>query len=93
MLWLPEALADVERLHDFLKEKSPLATARAAQTILEGARLLERAPQAGRPLGDDTGRRELVLPFGAGTCVLRYKLDAARTVIVIRAWHSREIRN
>lgn len=92
MIWLPEALADVERLHDFLKQKSPQTAERAARTILEGAEMLERAPEAGRPMADDTGRRELFLPFGAGSYVLRYRLDAARTVVVIRVWHSRQNR-
>ncbi len=92
VLWLPEALEDVERLHAFLQEKSPSAASRAAQTILDGARLLETAPEAGRPLNDDTERRELFLTFGAGAYVLRYQLDAGGTVVVIRVWHSRENR-
>lgn len=92
MIWLPEALGDIERLHDFLNEKSPQAARRAAQTILEGAHLLEGAPEAGRPLSDGTGRRELFLPFGAGSYVLRYRLDAPGSVVVIRVWHSRENR-
>ncbi len=66
---------------------------RAAQTILEGARLLKSAPEAGRPLKDDTGRRELFLAFGIGAYVLRYKLDVAGTVVIIRVWHSRENRD
>lgn len=92
VIWFPEALRDVERLHDFLKEKSPQAARRAAQAILQGAELLERAPEAGRPLSDGTGRRELFLPFGAGSYVLRYRIDATGTVVVIRVWHSRENR-
>lgn len=92
VVWLPAALADVERLHAFLQEKSPTAAMRAAQTILDGARLLESAPEAGRPMNDDTGRRELFLAFGAGAYVLRYQCDAAGTVVVIRVWHARENR-
>lgn len=92
MIWLPEALRDIERLHDFLQEKSPQAARRVAQTILEGAELLDGAPEAGRPLFDGTGRRELFLPFGAGSYVLRYRLDASGSVVVIRVWHSRENR-
>ncbi len=92
VIWLPEALRDVERLHDFLKEKSPQAERRAAQTILQGAELLEGSPEAGRPLSGGTGRRELFLPFGAGFYVLRYRRDTTGTVVVIRVWHSRENR-
>lgn len=92
LIWLPEALEDIEWLYQFLHEKSPSAAMRATQTIIDGAHLLESAPEAGRPMNDDTGRRELFLAFGAGAYVLRYRLDAAGTVVVIRVWHSRESR-
>lgn len=92
IVWLPEALEDIERLYDFLKEKSPVAVMRAAQTILQGARILEEAPEAGRPKQDDTGRREFFVAFVAGAYVLRYKSDR-NTVVVIRVWHSKEQRD
>ena len=90
--WLPEALADVERLHAFLHEKSPVAAARAARAILDGAAFLKSIPDIGRPMDDDTGRRELVVSFGAGAYVLRYMRDENDTVVVIRVWHSKEKR-
>lgn len=43
-------------------------------------------------MDDGTGRRELILPFGAGAYVLRYKIDG-EDVVIIRAWHSREDRD
>jgi plasmid stabilization system protein ParE len=90
--WLPEALADVERLYAFLHEKSPDAAARAARVILDGAGLLKSMPEIGRPMNDETGRRELVLSFGVGAFVLRYMWDKSDTVVIIRVWHSRENR-
>jgi plasmid stabilization system protein ParE len=90
--WLPETLADVERLHAFLYEKSPLAAARAARAILDGAGLLKSIPDVGRPMDDDTGRRELVVSFGVGAFVLRYMRDENDTVVIIRVWHSKENR-
>lgn len=59
IVWLPEALEDVERRYDFLWEKGPVAAGRATKSILDGARLLEEVPEAGRPLNDGNGRREL----------------------------------
>jgi len=91
--WLPEAVADIERLHSFLKEKSPEAASKAAQTILRGAILLKTTPRIGRPMPDETGRRELFVSFGAGAYVLRYMQEDRNTVVVIRVWHSREDRN
>ncbi|ACD89217.1 plasmid stabilization system [Chlorobium limicola DSM 245] len=91
-MWLPDALVDVGRLHAFLYEKSPDAAARAAKVILEGAGLLKSIPDVGRPMDDDTGRRELVISFGAGAFVLRYMWDRHDTVVIIRVWHSKEKR-
>jgi plasmid stabilization system protein ParE len=91
VLWLPEALDDVERLFGFLIEKDASAAERAVRTIRSGADKLQDLPQIGRPMDDDTGRRELVVPFGAGAYVLRYRVLRDEAVI-IRVWHSREWR-
>jgi plasmid stabilization system protein ParE len=90
--WLPEALNDIERLFTFLNDKSTEAAARAAATILEGVKLLKTTPRIGHPMPDETSRRELFLPFGAGAYVLRYMHQKDGTVVVIRVWHSREDR-
>lgn len=89
--WLPAAFQDIERLYEFLVEKDPNAAARAMEIILDGAEGLEDMPEIGKPMNDDTGRRELYIPFGTGAYVLRYKLDG-ETVVIIRVWHSREHR-
>ncbi len=90
--WLSEALADIERLYAFLHKKNPIAAARAAKAILEGSGFLKSMPDAGRPMEDDTGRREWFIPFGAGAYVLRYMRDEDDTLVVIRVWHSKESR-
>lgn len=90
--WLPEALIDVERLYTFLSSKSSEAAANAAGTILKGAKLLETTPHLGRPMPDETGRRELFMAFGAGSYVLRYILGDEDMVVIVRVWHSREDR-
>ncbi len=92
VVWLPEALADVARLRAFLEDKSPSAAARAAQTLRDGAKLLRNFPELGRPMNDDTDRREIFLAFGAGAYVLRYRIDGD-TAVILRAWHSREKRD
>ncbi len=90
--WLPEALADVDRLHEFVKAQHQEAAARVARAILDGANLLARSPDLGRPMDDGTGRRELIVSFGAGAYVLRYMHDKDQTPVIIRVWHSREDR-
>ena len=89
--WLPASLQDIERLYEFLIEKDPIAATRAIELILSGSRKLKDMPELGKPMNDDTGRRELYLPFGSGAFVLRYKLDG-KIVVIIRVWHSRENR-
>ena len=91
VFWLPEALNDLERLRDFLLEKDPAAAERAICTIESGTDRFLNFPEIGRPMGDDTGRRELFIPFGAGAYVLRYRIHR-ETLFIIRVWHSREAR-
>ncbi len=90
--WLPEALADIQRLHTFLYSKNPDAAAKAAQLILNTAAILQSHPRVGRPMPDKTGRRELFAAYGAGAYVVRYKLVDDNHPVIIRVWHSRESR-
>jgi plasmid stabilization system protein ParE len=91
IVWLPEARDDIQRLYDFLLERDPEAAERAVRAIQVGSKSLLEYPRTGRRLDDETGRRELFVPFGAGAYVIRYViLDDG--IVVIRVWHSREKR-
>lgn len=91
VIWLPEALDDLARLHDFLEEKSAAAARQMAAALAEKARYLEKFPEAGRPMGNELAARELFVPFGDGAYVLRYKIHK-KQAIIIRVWHCRELR-
>ena len=91
LVWLPEARADIQRLFDFLLERDPAAAERAVRTIQLGSKSLLEYPSVGRSLDDETGRRELFVPFGAGAYVIRYVI-LDEQIVVIRVWHSREKR-
>lgn len=91
LLWLPESQQDISRLHEFLVEKNTHAAKRMVNVLLEGSQQLLEHPEIGKPMGDQLQRRELFLPFGASSYVLRYRLDKDN-VIIIRVWHSRELR-
>ena len=91
IFWLPEALGDLERLYDFLLDKDPSAAVRAIHTIGESVDKLIDFPEIGRPMGDESNRRELFISFGAGAYVLRYRIYRD-TVFILRVWHSREVR-
>jgi addiction module RelE/StbE family toxin len=89
--FLPQAYADVERLHDFLSPKNSDAADRVADLLFESARSLKDTPRKGRPL--QSGFRELIVPFGKGAYVLRYRVDEAKgAILIVRIWHSREQR-
>ncbi len=91
IIWLPEALEDVQRLRLFLEDKNPDVAARAGRVLHEGTDLLARFPECSPPMPDGTARRELFMPFGSGRYILRYILEP-QTVVIIRAWHSKEKR-
>lgn len=89
IVWLPGASRDLDRLRNFIKSENPIAAQRAALRILEGVKILQDNPQAGVPVEDLTGYRDLILTFGAGEYIIRYREEAQRLVIV-RVRHSKE---
>jgi len=78
LIWLPDARDDVERLFEFLVDVNPTAAEQVVHLLQTGARMLLAQPEMGRPMDDDTGRRELISPFGASGYVLRYR--------IVRVW-------
>lgn len=91
VIWLPEAIEDLERLRAFLLDKHPEAARKAAQVILKGADVLSDFPEIGQPMDDGTGRRERFEAFGRGGYVLRYRIEEDR-VVILRVWHAKELR-
>ena len=91
IVWLPEALEDIQRLRLFLEERNPTAANRAGLILQTGAKRLADFPEIGYPMNDGTDRRELFLPFGTGGYILRYITDM-EVIVIIRAWHSKEQR-
>ena len=89
IIWLPGATRDVARLRDFIKSKNPRAAQRAAQRILEGAKILQDNPSAGVPVENLQDYRELILAFGSGDYIIRYREEAHR-VLIVRVRHSKE---
>jgi plasmid stabilization system protein ParE len=91
LVWLPEAQTDVRRLYDFPLGEAPSAAERAIRAIQLGAGKVLEFPRIGRPMEDETERRELFIPFGAGAYVLRYRIHAD-AIVIVRVWHSRQER-
>jgi len=83
------ALADLERLTDFLAETDPVAAAETVDLIAEAVGLLIRHPLIGRPV--ESGLRELVISRGRTGYVALYSVeDGQDAVLVLAIRHQRE---
>lgn len=95
LVWLPDALADLERLYAFIEPHSAEAAGRAINTLIEAAQSLEQFPEKGRPWEleweTEDGFRELPVWFGAKDYVIRYRLHQDK-IIIVRVWHGLEER-
>ena len=89
IVWLPSAARDVARLRDLLQDKNPQAAQRAASRIKEAVQILRENPEAGKPVEDLVAFRDLVIPFGNGNYVLRYREELGR-VAIVRVRHNKE---
>ena len=90
--WLPEAVKDLRRLRGFIHPKNPQAAKRAAKRILEGVDRLADNPLLGLSNEELLDYSEILVPFGAGNYILRYRIKAEQ-VYIVRIWHSREQRS
>ena len=89
--WSLDALADLDRFATFLHDQFPDLAARVANELITRADVLRRHPKLGRPIATREEYREVVLQVLGGTYVLQYWYDG-RTILMLRAFHSREAR-
>jgi plasmid stabilization system protein ParE len=86
------AQADLRRLHAFLSDVSPDSARRAVAAITNAIDSLDLFPDRGRT-SPILSARELIVPFGSSSYVVRYVHDAQHDeLIVLRIWHGRESR-
>lgn len=87
----PGAARGLERCRQFLAEKSPAASKRAAQAIRKQFDLLETQPRVGRPLEDEPDLRELIISFGDSGYVALYHYEHQTDSVLILAFrHQKE---
>ena len=83
------ALADLERLSDFLDATDPAAAAETIELIEEAVNLLERHPLVGRRVENEL--RELLISRGRSGYVALYSLEENQdAVLVLALRHQRE---
>lgn len=91
LIWSPEALADVQRLHRFLAEKNKGAAQRAVKAIRESVKILSYQPEIGRPAGDmEPEYREWLIDFGNSGYVALYRFDG-ETAVIVAVRHPKEV--
>jgi len=92
ILFSEEAALDLERLRQFLEDKSPQATRRCLTAIWTAIERLEDFPKLGAPKGD-AGIRQLVIRHGASAYIVRYAILAEnQEILILRVWRGREAR-
>ena len=91
MIWCTEASQDVEALYQELRGRSDWAASRLIRLIQMNTANLLSKPAIGRPMDDDTGRRELFIRFGPGAYVIRYRMINPASLAIIRISHVEEV--
>ena len=81
------AEADLDRIDEFLAAYSLDLAERGAILLRKASRTLAEMPNRGRRRKG--GLRELIVRFGRGGYILRYRVDA-EAVVVLRIFHSLE---
>jgi plasmid stabilization system protein ParE len=86
----PRALADIERLAEFLEERDPDSAAETGGLLLKGLAILKDHPLIGRKVEEEF--RELVISRGRTGYIALYEYEVARdTALVLAIRHQREL--
>lgn len=89
LVFAPRALADLERLSEFLLEHHPAAAQATGVLLIDGLQILQRHPLVGRVV--EQGLRELMISRGRSGYLALYRYDALRDqVLVLAVRHQRE---
>ena len=84
------ALADIERLREFLRSKDAETAQEAGSAIIQAIHSLRQFPERGRNadwLGENY--RELVIKFGGTGYIAIYRLDTSK-VFILALRHQKE---
>jgi plasmid stabilization system protein ParE len=89
LIYSAQALADVERLTDFLLGSEPLAALETVDLTLQAVQILENHPLIGREVESEL--RELVISRGKSGYLALYGYEESHdTVLILAVRHQRE---
>ena len=90
VIYSKRALADLERIAEFLDAEGPRIMRAAAEAVMEAVDLLARHPLLGREV--EQGLRELVISRGkTGYLALYDFIEEEDVVLILALRHQREI--
>lgn len=89
LVWLDSAINDVVRLKEFIIKENSNVAKRAVEAIKDATERLLRHPNIGKPVNDLPFYRDLLIRFGAGGYILRYRIYL-NTIYIVHIRHYRE---
>jgi toxin ParE1/3/4 len=81
LVWVPSAVADLEEIHDYLRDNYPRYLHRTMNEIYRAVQSLKQMPFRGRP-GREPGIREYVMP--KLPYIIFYRTNLAVEILYIR---------
>lgn len=89
VIYTAQAVADLERVTDFLMQDVPADALQTVDLIAEAVQILHHHPLVGRPV--ENALRELVISRGRSGYLALYRIEEARDVVLVLAIrHQRE---
>ncbi len=92
LIWVKEAISDLNECKEFLKSKNPKAAKNAVKRIIEVTKLLLEQPYLGNPIEDMPEFQKINIPFGKYGYVLKYRIDGQK-IVILRVWAGRQEKN
>lgn len=89
IVWLDSAVNDIVRLKTFITKDNPNAANQAAKAIKESVQLVSEYPSIGKPVDDLPQYRDLLIRFGAGGYIQRYRVHL-EIIYIVQVRHYRE---
>lgn len=90
IIYTETAIADLVRLRDFLKTRSPEASKRAISAIRKEIENVSCFPERFRPVPDLMHYREIIIDFGSSGYIVRFRYEQDGDIYIVRIKHQLE---
>jgi plasmid stabilization system protein ParE len=90
IIYTETAIADLVRLRDFLKTRSPEASKRAVSIIRKAIENASVFPERFRPVPDLMDYREIIIDFGSSGYIARFRYEQGGDIYIVRIKHQIE---